>query len=164
MVVVSSARCNDAYAIAGLMQEMDLFYGEQGHESSTSKVASINSVLFGDQPCAAALLAWQGSLPIGFASYSFLWPAVMSAKSLYLKDLYVRQGYRQSGVGRLLMARLSEVAIEARCSSLEWTTDQNNLDARDFYERLGASRKPSKLFYRMEGDALRTIAAAASET
>jgi len=159
MVVVSTATRHDAHDVADLMQEMDVFYGEQRRESSASKVDGINSILFGDQPCASALLAWHDSLLVGFASYSFLWPAVMSEKSLYLKGIYVRQGHRQSGVGRLLMARLSELALEQRCSSIEWTTDQDNQDAQNFYERLGASRNPTKLFYHVTGDAVRMIAA-----
>lgn len=158
MIVVSGAEPGDAADIADLMQEMDLFYGEQARETSASKVASISSVLFPDEPSVWALLAWDETLLVGLASYSFLWPAVMSTQSLYLKELYVRQDYRQSGVGTLLMANLSGIAIESGCSRLEWTTDQSNRDAQAFYERLGVSPDPSKLFYRAEEDTLRTIA------
>jgi GNAT superfamily N-acetyltransferase len=159
MIVVSSATPDDAVAIADLMQEMDLFYGEQAHETSTAKVDSINSALFTGKPSASALLAWKDSLLVGFASYSILWPAAMSAKSLYLKELYIRQAHRSAGIGSLLMSRLSELALESGCNRLEWTTDEDNEDAQEFYHRLGVSPHPSKLFYRAEGDTLRAIAA-----
>jgi GNAT superfamily N-acetyltransferase len=161
MIIVSDATPGDATAIADLMQEMDLFYGEQESETSTSKVASINSALFGDQPSVSVLLAWKEPSLVGFASYSILWPAAMSTRSLYLKELYIRQDCRHSGAGSLLMARLSEIAIESGCSRLEWTTDENNRDAQAFYERMGVSPDPSKLFYRAEGATLRELASGA---
>ena len=42
----------------------------------------------------------------GFASYSFLWPAVGLTASLYLKELYVAASRQRHGVGTLLMQGL----------------------------------------------------------
>jgi ribosomal protein S18 acetylase RimI-like enzyme len=82
----------------------------------------------------------------------------MSTKSLYLKELYVSLSHRRSGIGRILMAHICNVALESECSRVEWTTDQDNRDAQKFYEGLGIHALPSKMFYRAEGDALRTVA------
>jgi GNAT superfamily N-acetyltransferase len=156
--MVSAAVPDDAVAIAGLMQEMDEFYDAPAREPITSKAANVTAALFSDPPRVFAVVARQDAALAGIACYSFLWPAVSSTKSLYLKELYVRRAYRHSGAGRLLMARLAEIAIEDQCSRLEWTTDQGNNDARAFYDRLGVPPLASKIFYRAEGNTLSAIA------
>jgi GNAT superfamily N-acetyltransferase len=76
------------------------------------------------------LLARDGGLAAGLASYSFLWPAPGLTQSLFLKELYVRQAYRGHGVGRLLMQRVFEIAAETGCSRVEWMTEQTNNEAK----------------------------------
>jgi hypothetical protein len=41
---------------------------------------------------------------------------------------------------------------------VEWTTDDNNADAQRFYEALGTSVYGTKLFYRLEEDAVARVA------
>lgn len=36
------------------------------------------------------------------------------------------------------------------CSRVEWTTDEDNIEAQQFYEKLGVPANPSKIFYRVE--------------
>ena len=71
-------------------------------------------------------------------------------RSLYLKELYVADRYRGQGVGRLLMRVLFETASEHGCSRVEWTTDRDNTGAQAFYDMLGVTPQPSKIFYRVE--------------
>ena len=149
MIRVRSATLNDVKTLAVLLKGMDRFYGED-HETIEDKIANITTCLFGNAPCASALLAWDQSDLLGFASYSFLWPAIMSSKSLYLKELYVRQDRRRSGVGRSLMEHVCRIARESSCSRVEWTTDVDNSGARSFYEELGFQSVSTKLFYRVE--------------
>jgi hypothetical protein len=40
---------------------------------------------------------------------------------------------------------------------VDWTTDDNNPGAMRFYETLGFAPRPSKIFYRLEGDRLRWV-------
>jgi GNAT superfamily N-acetyltransferase len=148
MYVVSAVTPMDVDHLAVLMQEMDEFYGEPTREPLDVKVANVRAILFGDVPCAHALAAWSDSTLVGFASYSFLWPAVGSTKSLYLKELYVSQKVRRSGIGHGLMDGLLDVARSSQCTRVEWTTDADNSEARMFYERLGVAVQTSKLFYR----------------
>jgi GNAT superfamily N-acetyltransferase len=148
--VVTLAKKDDVAAMANLFQEMDRFYDEPNPEPLDSKVAKINILIFGSSPAAHVLLAWDDSRLTGMAAYSYLWPAAGVTQSLYLKELYVSQGYRRQGVGKLLMRRLIEVAVEHRCSRIEWTTDESNLGAQNFYQELGIDKNPSKIFYRLD--------------
>jgi GNAT superfamily N-acetyltransferase len=149
-MVVRRATPDDIDVLADLAEEMDRFYGAREIETLDVRRQQIREALFGDLPAAYALLAADGGAAIGFAAYSFLWPAVGLTRSLYLKELYVTEGRRRGGVGRQMMATLLAVAREHDCSRVEWTTDRDNPGAQAFYETFGLKPKDSKVFYRLE--------------
>lgn len=150
MITVSAAVPGDALAMAGLLAEMDRFYGADATEPVGARVRQINEAIFSSPPAAWTLVARDGTALAGIASYSFLWPAVGLTRSLYLKELYVGERYRRQGVARLLMQALFEVAAKHGCSRVEWTTDTSNASAQAFYQKLGMDAYPSKVFYRVE--------------
>jgi ribosomal protein S18 acetylase RimI-like enzyme len=155
VIFVTEAEPGNIEAIAALAEEMDRFYGATDIEPLSTRTRQIAEAIFTNPPAAYALLAWDDGQLVGFAAYSFLWPAVGLTRSLYLKELYVVQACRGRGIGKLLMENLAEVAAKHACSRVEWTTDEQNRDAQAFYESLGVPKNSSKLFYRLEGDSLR---------
>jgi GNAT superfamily N-acetyltransferase len=148
--VVRPATPDDIDALAALTEEMNCYYGATDVELLGVRRQQIRDALFGDIPAAYALLATDAGSPVGFATYSFLWPAVGLTRSLYLKELYITQARQRSGVGRQLMESLFELAGEHDCSRVEWTADQDNPGAQAFYETFDVVPKTSKLFYRLE--------------
>jgi GNAT superfamily N-acetyltransferase len=152
--IIKHAEPDDIPAIIGLAAEMDRFYGETEIESPELRFRQIAEAIFSDPPSAYAILARNDDSLVGFASYSFLWPAVGMTRSLYLKELYIAEIARRQGVGKLLMERLYQIAVQRDCSRVEWTTDQSNTAAQRFYAELGVPVNTSKLFYRIEGDNL----------
>jgi GNAT superfamily N-acetyltransferase len=151
-VTVREAYEFDIPTVVDLLNEIDEFYGDEVSETAEERADKVASVLFGNDRTASALLALDGNQPVGFASYSFLWPAAGSSRSLYLKELYVSSARRNSGTGRLLMQTLFDIAKREHCSRVEWTTDTTNVSAQEFYKRLGESVFTGKLFYRHEID------------
>jgi GNAT superfamily N-acetyltransferase len=154
VITIISAQPEHAESIAEIAEEMDRFYGATKVEPAGIRIRQIGEALFSDTPAAYMLLAWDDGTLVGFASYSFLWPAVGLSRSLYLKELYVSTKVRRTGVGRLLMQHLIDIAIKNDCSRVEWTTDADNREAQLFYAELEVPIKESKLFYRIEGDEL----------
>ncbi len=154
MVVVRPAEPSSIDAIAALLEEMNRFYGATEVEPLEDRVRQINGALFGSLPAAHVLLAWDEARLVGLATYSFLWPAIGLTRSLYIKELYVAQEDRRRGVGKLLMQSIIEVAAQHECSRVEWTTDDDNVNAQRFYDVLGLGKHPSKVFYRLEGRTL----------
>jgi GNAT superfamily N-acetyltransferase len=154
MAFVTPAEPSSVKAIAVLLEEMDRFYGATEIEPLEHRIGQIDRAIFGSPPAAHVLLAWDDTRPVGLATYSFLWPAIGLTRSLYLKELYVAQESRRKGVGKLLMQSIIEVAANYECSRVEWTTDNDNVDAQRFYEVLGLRQYPYKVFYRLEGSAL----------
>lgn len=154
MITISPANSGHSEALAGLAEEMDRFYGAVEVDPIELRIDQINDALFGNIPSAYALLAWDTEKLVGFASYSFLWPAVGLTRSIYLKELYVIAEARGMGAGKLLMKHLCDMAARNNCSRVEWTTDTSNRNAQLFYAELGVPVDDSKLFYRVEGDEL----------
>jgi len=137
VIRVSPAGPADAGAIAGLLEEMDGFYGAPTSDPLELRLRQIHDALFGDSPAGLALLAWDDDQLAGLAAYSFVWPAVGPTRSLFLKELYVPAGHRHSGVGKLLMQAIFDEAGRCGCSRVEWTTDTDSTGAQHFYRQLG---------------------------
>jgi ribosomal protein S18 acetylase RimI-like enzyme len=154
--LVRPATPDDIDALAAITEEMDRFYGATRLEAPDIRRAQIKQALFTDQPPARALVAVDSATITGFATYSFIWPAVGLTRSLYLKELYVAKEHRRTGVGRTLMTRLITVASDNGCTRVEWTTDSSNVAAQTFYTSLGLEQEPSKLFYRLDLAKIRT--------
>lgn len=154
MITVTPALSVHVKEIAKIAEEMDRFYGATEVEPLESRMEQIDKALFGDYPHSCMLLARDDGNIVGFASYSFLWPAVGLTSSLYLKELYVSATARRNGVGMKIMRSLYDIAVEKGCSRVEWTTDSENTEAQLFYAKLGVAVNKSKLFYRAEGDQL----------
>jgi GNAT superfamily N-acetyltransferase len=146
-VSISEAVEQDVPVIAELLGEIEHYYGG---DYTSGDEGEIHDALFGPQPAATCLLARKGDGEIvAMASYSFLWPAAGSTRSLYLKELYVRESVRSKGVGQQVMAELGRIAQAAGCSRMEWTGDVDNPSALHFYERMGVPQNAGKVFYRL---------------
>lgn len=150
MIVVRPASADDISSLLTLTEEMDRFYGATEFEDLELRRRRLHDALFGEIPAARALLAFDDAVAVGFATYSFLWPAVGLTRSLYLKELYVSDAQQRRGTGRSLMEALFDVARRHNCSRVEWTTDSDNSAAQAFYKTFGVEPNDSKLFYRLE--------------
>lgn len=148
MVVIAPAEPQHVHAIATLLEELDAFYGANDVEPLAERTEQIRHALFGEVPAGQVVLAWDQALPVGLASYSYLWPAAGLTRSLYLKELYVSESHRRRGIGKLLMEKLFELANKHGCSRVEWTTDTDNPGAQRFYAELNVPVNTTKLFYR----------------
>ena len=118
-------------------------------EPFDDRVRQITEALFVGPPAAYALLAWESAELAGAACYSFLWPAVRVTRSLFLKELYVAEAHRRTGIGDLLMDGLIDIARKHNCSRVEWMTDLGNRNAQDFYAARGVELDKTKLFHRV---------------
>ncbi|MDJ1131236.1 GNAT family N-acetyltransferase [Streptomyces iconiensis] len=136
----------DTEVISQLLGQIEAYYGG---DYAPADAEQVRAALFSDRPAATVLLArGDDGTVLGMASYTRLWPAAGADTSLYLKELYVREGARRRGVAAAFMERLKEEAAAAGCSRIEWTADDDNPSALRFYEALGVQRHQGKVFYR----------------
>ncbi|MEU4168841.1 GNAT family N-acetyltransferase [Streptomyces sp. NPDC026665] len=136
----------DVDTISGLLGEVEAYYGGSAEPADPGQ---IRKALFGPQPAATVLIAREGDEVLGFASYSFLWPAAGADTSIFLKELFVREAQRRGGVAGQLMKAVQEAGRVAGCSRLEWTADADNPAALNFYTALGIEPRKDKPFYRL---------------
>ncbi|MFF5333991.1 GNAT family N-acetyltransferase [Streptomyces sp. NPDC013181] len=149
-VTIRPAHPDDVPALAALIEEIERFYGGTALQPFPERRAQTHEALFGPHPLAHALVAAEDGELAGMAAYSFLWPASGTTHALFLKELYVRDAWRGTGVGARLMDSLREVAsARPGCSRMEWMADTNNPAARRFYEGLGFKELAGKVVYRV---------------
>jgi len=118
----------------------------------------LGDYLFGERRFAEVLIAEEQSVAAGFALFFHNFSTFLGKPGIYLEDLFVLPDKRGLGVGRALLKRLAEVAVERGCGRLEWAVLDWNLDAIGFYERLGAQPNSDWTVYRLAGDGLRILA------
>lgn len=121
--------------------------------------AQIRETLFGAKPAAEVILAFDGQEPAGFALFFHNYSTFLTRPGLYLEDLFVHPRFRGRGLGRLLLTRLAQIAVERKCGRFEWAVLDWNQDAIRFYESMGAIQMRDWRIYRLTGPALERLAA-----
>ena len=118
----------------------------------------LTATLFGDRRYAETLIAEEVGEPMGFALFFHNFSTFLAQPGIYLEDLYVLPEQRGRGVGRALLERLAQLAVDRGCGRLEWAVLDWNVDAIKFYERLGAKPNSEWTVYRLTGRPLRALA------
>jgi GNAT superfamily N-acetyltransferase len=65
---------------------------------------------------------------------------------IVIEDVVVNESERRSGIGKALMVKLEEIAINKNCSYIFLLTDTDRPDAHYFYKLLGYKSEPYKGF------------------
>jgi GNAT superfamily N-acetyltransferase len=147
----------DAPAIVALIRELADY--EKLSHLATATPERLAHELFGPHPSCECLVADQAGVAVGFALFFHNFSTFLCKKGLYLEDLYVQPAARGAGLGRLLLKRLAQIAVERDCGRFEWCVLDWNVDAQAFYRRMGATMQPDWRLCRVTGDALRELAA-----
>ena len=114
--------------------------------------------LFGDRPYAEVLIAEVDGEPAGFALFFHNFSTFVGRPGIYLEDLFVTPEHRGTGLGRALLKRLAEIAVERECGRLEWAVLDWNEPAIGFYKKLGARPNDEWTVFRLAGEALQELA------
>lgn len=126
----------------------------------TADEASLGDTMFGARPAAEALLALRGGEPIGLAIWFHNLSTFQARRGLYLEDLYVRPSERGAGIGKALLQRLAQIAVERDCARMEWVALNWNQPAIGFYRSLGARPLDQQTTFRLTGGELQQLAGA----
>ncbi|HET9780614.1 MAG TPA: GNAT family N-acetyltransferase [Candidatus Dormibacteraeota bacterium] len=118
----------------------------------------LTDTLFGDRRYAETLIAEEDGEPVGFALFFHNYSTFLARPGIYLEDLFVLPEKRGGGVGRALLQRLAQLAVDRGCGRLEWAVLDWNVDAIGFYERLGAKPNADWTIYRLAGESLQRVA------
>ncbi|MEM9046845.1 MAG: GNAT family N-acetyltransferase [Pseudomonadota bacterium] len=121
------------------------YHGEQMPETSMERTLHD---LFEERSCAMLVAVDQGRA-IGLATYAIFQPSTDGGGTMFVKDIFVSEHARRQRLGRQLLVALVDKAESRGCNRIDWTTDSINEDAQLLYDRLGAERVSSKVFFRV---------------
>jgi GNAT superfamily N-acetyltransferase len=105
------------------------------------------------------LIAEDNGALIGLLVYYFV-PFTYRAKpNVIVKELYVADGHRSTGVGSLLMKAVAKEAKQAGCGMIKWYVAKWNQRSIEFYQRLGARIDPDWHEFQMSEKVFRDLTA-----
>ncbi len=133
-VDVRRAGPDDAHAVLTMVREI------AAHEGDVRDVASDLDTWTAmlARPDVVVLVAERDGVPAGYVSAVRRLHLWLGRDILVLDDVFVRDGYRDAGVGRLLMTGMAALAAPERLL-LRWEMREDNVAAQRFYRRLGAT-------------------------
>jgi len=120
--------------------------------------AVLREHLFGARARAEVILAYWGGEPAGFALFFHNFSTFLARPGIYLEDLFVEPEQRGKGIGKALLARLAQIAVERGCGRMEWAVLDWNQPSIDFYRSLGAEPRDEWTVYRLSGETLERLA------
>ena len=147
------ARPDDLSAIVGLIGELADFESLSHLMDVTPD--KLRPHLFGERPVCEALVAEHDSgAVVAFALTFTNFSTFLGKPGMYLEDLYVQPVHRGAGLGKRMLTRLAQIAIERDYGRFEWCVLDWNENAIRFYEKMGATIMPDWRLCRLAGDAL----------
>ena len=120
--------------------------------------ALLDAHLFGKSPMAEVLIGEIDGIARGFALFFHNFSTFEGKPGIYLEDLFVEPDARGSGLGKALLARLAQLAMERGCARLEWWVLDWNEPSIAFYKALGAKPMDDWTVFRVDGEALTALA------
>lgn len=145
----------DAEDLASLLEEMQAYYGVfcPPHEAVLEGIRS--------RPQASEILVAKTDRIVGMAAFGASYPGPGLKPGFFLKDLYVANAERGKDIGTKLVTWLAALAVERGFGRIDWTAARSNERLLRFYDELGGDRKEDRVFYRLEGERLKVLAAKA---
>jgi GNAT superfamily N-acetyltransferase len=135
---IRDIREDDIDALMSICREHALY--ERSKYEEDGKADRLNCALFAPEPKLRAWLAEASGELIGYATATIDFSTWSAQKFLHMDCLFVRDGWRNMGVGVALLDRV--VAHE-----VQWQTPDWNTDASRFYRRCGATEILKRRFY-----------------
>lgn len=138
-VEIRNALLSDTEDIHSLLFELAKF--QHLEDSFCITVKRLSELLF-DEKSLKALTALADGEIVGTALYYTSGVSTFSGKHImFLEDLYVKEAFRKSGIGRELFNRLRAEAKENGCCKIQWKCQSWNINAGSFYKSVGSCQE-----------------------
>jgi GNAT superfamily N-acetyltransferase len=131
---VREAKVEDAAEIQGLVRELAEAIGDTPPTEEAIR-ARLEELL--DEPSARVLLAENEAGVVGGASFWIKPDLAHGDIVVEVPMLVVAEEHRRSGVGRVLMEEVRNIASDNDASQIELVATRANVTAREFYRSLG---------------------------
>jgi GNAT superfamily N-acetyltransferase len=160
-VTIRFAEPGDAAALFALIQGLAEY--EELSLMVTGNPSSLHEHLFGTPKYIEALLAEFQGKAVGFALFLHNYSTFLTKPGIYLEDLFVLPEYRRRGIGKSLLVKLAQIAVERDCGRLEWSVLDWNVSAQVFYRQMGATILEDWRICRVNQEAITHLAGLSAE-
>ncbi len=154
---IRAAKVEEVPLVLKFIVELAEYEGLAGEVEATEELLREN--LFGRRPSAEVVFGCLEGVPVGFALFFQNFSTFQGKPGIYLEDLYVKKEVRGKGFGTVMLAYLADLTLRRNGGRLEWGVLTWNTPAREYYAAIGALPQERFLLNRMEGDALKNLAA-----
>lgn len=152
---VDIVRPSQRESLVDLLFELHACYNDPPTATRSDVRAHLfDNLLRNDSGLRLIVAASEGTVVLGFAAvallYSLVEPGPKHRRQCLLKELYVRSSDRGRGIGRALVLRAAQYAVENGCGRMDWNVKASNLRGIEFYEDLGAVKVEDRLSFRFD--------------
>ena len=145
--LIRAAGPADVPELLRLIRELAVY--EKLEHMAAGTPPMLHEALFGARPSCEALVAVREGRSVGFALFFTTFSTFLCKPGLYLEDLFVEPPHRGDGIGKALLRRLAQLALERGCGRFEWRVLDWNEPSIVFYKSLGATVMPEWELVRM---------------
>jgi GNAT superfamily N-acetyltransferase len=155
--MIRAATPADIPAIHRLIVELARY--EKAPDAVQASHADLHAALFSERPVAECVLAEAHGEAVGLALFFTNFSTWTGKPGLYLEDLFVMPSARRGGIGKALLVHLAQLCVARGYGRFEWSVLDWNAPAIGFYRALGAKPMDEWTVMRMDGPALKALAA-----
>lgn len=132
---IRKATANDIPVLLTMIREMADFLGLEF--TLLVRENDLKKYLF-TKPIASCLIAemTESNAPVGYVVYYQTLSTFRGRPGIHLEDIFVREGFRSTGIGRGLLHAVCRVGKKGNCCRIQWEAPVDNERARRFYDSL----------------------------
>jgi len=145
----------DAALVLKFIKDLAAYEGMLEEVVATEEL--ITETIF-DNKKAEVIIGEYQQTPVAFALFFHNYSTFLGRPGIYLEDLFVKPEFRGMGFGKKTLQFLANLAIERNCGRLEWWCLDWNEPSIQFYEQCGSVPMDQWTVYRLQGEALLSMA------
>ena len=145
------AETKDISLIFTLINEMALY--EKRPQDMTGTPQELEYWLF-ERNIASFYIAEIENQVAGYALYYPVFGSFSAAGRVHLEDIYIRENFRNQGVGRAFFTFIADQILKEGFSGMEWSCLDWNESALGFYDRIGAHLEKGREYLFMSKEEL----------
>jgi ribosomal protein S18 acetylase RimI-like enzyme len=131
-ILIRKAEEHDFASILELLREFSIFQG-----TPEKLTINLTEMLQEKEIFLCFIAETENKEIVGLASCFFAFYS-WTGKALYLDDLYVKESFRNQGIGKNLMDSVIQLAKTEKCRKIRWQVSKWNTNAIRFYKSMGA--------------------------
>ncbi|MEA5617442.1 GNAT family N-acetyltransferase [Cronbergia sp. UHCC 0137] len=135
-LIIRFAEPSDSQTLFKLIQGLAEY--EKLSHTVTGNVELLHEHLFGSRKYIEAIIAEFEGKAVGFALYFYNYSTYLTKPGIFLEDIFVLPANRYQGIGKALLIKIAQTALENDCGRLEWNVLDWNISAQEFYRSMGA--------------------------